>query len=56
MLNYEIDPSLLNRHVPPGTALDSFQGRTYLSLVGFRFCRTKLLGHFPVPSHLISMR
>ena len=51
MLNYEIDSSLLNRHVPPGTALDSFQGRTYLSLVGFRFCRTKLLGHFPVPFH-----
>jgi len=51
MLNYEIDPSLLTRHVPPGTSLDSFQGRTYVSLVGFRFCRTKLLGHFPIPFH-----
>jgi len=51
MLNYEIDPSLLARHVPPGTSLDSFQGRTYVSLVGFRFCRTKLLGHFPIPFH-----
>ena len=51
MLNYDVEPSLLNRHVPPGTSLDSFQGRTYVSLVGFRFCRTKLLGHFPVPFH-----
>jgi uncharacterized protein YqjF (DUF2071 family) len=51
MLNYEVEPSLLSRYVPPGTVLDSFQGRTYLSLVGFRFCHTKLLGCFPVPFH-----
>lgn len=51
MLNYEVEPDLLNRYVPPGTILDSFKGRTYLSLVGFRFCRTKLLGCFPVPFH-----
>jgi uncharacterized protein len=51
MLNYEVEPRLLNRYVPPGTALDSFQGRTYVSLVGFRFSRTKLLGCFPVPFH-----
>jgi uncharacterized protein YqjF (DUF2071 family) len=51
MLNYEVEPGLLNRYVPPGTVLDSFQGRTYLSLVGFRFCHTKLLGCFPVPFH-----
>jgi uncharacterized protein YqjF (DUF2071 family) len=51
MLNYEVDPSLLKRYVPPGTTLDSFQGRTYVSLVGFRFCRTKLLGCFPIPLH-----
>lgn len=51
MLNYEVEPSLLDRYVPPGTTLDSFQGRTYVSLVGFRFCRTKLLGRFPVPFH-----
>jgi hypothetical protein len=51
MLNYEVDPSLLRLHVPPGTSLDSFQGRTYVSIVGFQFCRTKLLGCFPVPFH-----
>jgi uncharacterized protein YqjF (DUF2071 family) len=51
MLNYEVEPSLLRGYLPPGTVLDSFQGRTYVSLVGFRFCHTKLLGCFPVPFH-----
>lgn len=49
MLNYQVDPALLARYLPSGTFLDSFQGETYVSLVGFRFCRTKLLGYFPVP-------
>jgi uncharacterized protein len=51
MLNYEVDPQLLTKYVPPGTRLDSFAGKTYLSLVGFRFCRTKLFGSLPVPFH-----
>jgi uncharacterized protein YqjF (DUF2071 family) len=51
MLNYDVEPGLLSRFVPPGTVLDSFQGRTYISLVGFRFCNTRLLGCFPVPFH-----
>lgn len=51
MLNYEVDPALLSHYVPQGTTLDSFQGKTYVSLVGFRFCRTKLLGRFPIPFH-----
>jgi uncharacterized protein YqjF (DUF2071 family) len=51
MLNYEVEPSLLHQYVPPGTSLDSFNGRTYVSLVGFRFHNTKLLGWFPVPFH-----
>jgi len=51
MVNYEVEPGLLKLHVPPGTSLDSFQGKTYISLVGFRFCRTKLLGCLPIPFH-----
>lgn len=51
MLNYEVEPGLLKRHVPPGTTLDSFEGRTYISLVGFRFSHAKLLGRFAVPFH-----
>src|ERR1700686_2111265 len=51
MLNYEVEANLLSRYVPPGTALDSFKGQTYLSLVGFRFCRPKLFGCLPIPFH-----
>jgi uncharacterized protein len=51
MLNYEVDPGLLRGYVPPGTELDSFDGRTYVSLVGFRFLRTKIYGRFAIPFH-----
>jgi len=51
MLNYEVDPACLQKYVPAGTELDSFDGKTYVSLVGFRFCRTKLLGSIPIPFH-----
>ena len=51
MLNYEVEPAFLRNHVPSGTQLDSFEGKTYVSLVGFRFCRTKLLGFLSIPFH-----
>lgn len=51
MLNYEIDPALLQPFVPRGTELDSFEGKTYVSLVGLRFARTKLFGSISVPFH-----
>jgi uncharacterized protein len=51
MLNYEVAPAILQKFVPAGTELDSFAGKTYVSLVGFRFCRTKLLGVLPIPFH-----
>jgi uncharacterized protein len=51
MLNYQVDPACLQKYVPAGTELDSFDGKTYLSLVGFRFLRTKLLGTIPIPFH-----
>jgi uncharacterized protein YqjF (DUF2071 family) len=50
MLNYAVDPSLLKQYVPAGTELDSFEGRTYLSLVGFEFNRTRIF-RIPVPLH-----
>ena len=52
MLNYEVDPALLTCHLPPGTSLDSYGGKTYVSLVGFRFCSTRLFGRFPLPFHV----
>ncbi len=51
MLNYEVDPRWLDKYVPCGTVLDSFLGKTYASLVGFRFCRTKLFGSLSIPLH-----
>lgn len=50
MLNYAVDPSLIEPFVPAGTELDAFEGQTYLSLVGFEFNRTRVLG-FAVPFH-----
>src|SRR6185295_16954954 len=50
ILNYEIDRSVLAALVPRGTELDEWQGHTYLSVVGFLFLRTKVLG-LPIPFH-----
>jgi uncharacterized protein len=51
MLNYEVDPAILRKYVPCGVELDSFAGRTFVSLVGFQFMRTKLYGFLAVPFH-----
>ena len=50
MINYEIDPSLIALLVPAGTELDAWGGRTLVSMVGFRFLDTRVLG-VPVPFH-----
>ncbi len=50
MLNYEVDPSLLEPRVPRGTTLDLWRGRALVSMVGFRFLRTRVLG-LPIPFH-----
>lgn len=50
MLNFAIDPAVLAPFVPRGTELDAWHGITYVSIVGFRFLDTRLLG-VPVPWH-----
>lgn len=50
-LNYAVDGALLQTFVPRGTELDSFEGETYVSLVGFRFCKTRLFGTLSIPFH-----
>jgi hypothetical protein len=50
LLSYEADPAVLAPLVPAGVALDAFGGRTLVSVVGFRFLRTRVLG-VPVPGH-----
>lgn len=51
IVNYEVDPGLLQPFVPAFTELDTWQGRHYVSLVGFRFLNTRLLG-IKVPFHV----
>ena len=50
MLNYQVDAAILKPHVPAGTELDSFDGAFYISMVGFLFQRTRVLGA-PIPGH-----
>ena len=50
MLSYEVDPSLLEPLVPAGTVVDTWRGRTFVSVVGFRFLDTRVLG-MAVPFH-----
>jgi len=50
MLNYRVDLALLAPLVPRGTVLDTWQGATYVSVVGFLFRHTRVLG-LPVPFH-----
>lgn len=50
MLNYEVDSSLLLRFVPAGTELDRWNGKIFVSLVGFRFLKTRVL-HLAIPFH-----
>jgi len=47
LLNFEIDPTLLRPHLPYGTELDFWDGKTYVSLVAFMFYRTKAFGLLP---------
>lgn len=50
MLNYAVNPALLDTFVPAGTELDSFRGLTYVSLIGFEFNKTRVL-RVAVPFH-----
>ena len=50
MLNYEVPPEVLAPLVPRGTELDSWQGKTFASVVGFLFLDTRVRG-FAIPGH-----
>ncbi|MGZ9674993.1 YqjF family protein [Flavobacterium sp. GNP001] len=51
MFNYEIDPKILESYVPKGTELDLWNGKCYISLIGFMFENVKVLG-IKVPFHV----
>lgn len=44
LLNWRVDPSLLQPHVPEGVVLDPWEGEHYVSLVGFRFLNLTVKG------------
>jgi len=50
MVNYAVDLGVLLPHLPTGTQVDLWQGRAYVSVVGFRFLNTRVLG-VPIPFH-----
>jgi uncharacterized protein YqjF (DUF2071 family) len=50
MLNYVVDPRLIMPLVPAETEIDFENGETFLSVVGFLFLDTRLLG-LPIPLH-----
>ncbi len=50
MINYEIDPAILLPYVPSRTELDSWNGKTFVSMVGFLFLHTRVLG-LSIPFH-----
>ena len=50
LLNYQVEPALLAPLVPAGTELDPWDGAALVSLVGFEFLRTRVLG-VALPGH-----
>ena len=48
MVNYEIASEILLPFLPKGVELDLFEGKVYVSLVGFMFKDTKLF-NIPIP-------
>lgn len=50
LANYVVNPDVLLPYLPYKTELDIWQGKCYVSLVGFMFANTRLLG-VPIPFH-----
>jgi uncharacterized protein len=48
MANYPVPTTLLEPYLPKGVELDLYNGKAYLSLVGFMFKHTKLF-NIPIP-------
>jgi uncharacterized protein len=51
MANYEIEPGQIKNLVPAGTEPDSWNNKTYISLVGFLFTNTRVRG-MKIPFHV----
>ncbi len=51
LFNYEVDAEILEKYHPAGTEIDIWNNKCYVSLVGFMFKNTKVLG-LKVPFHV----
>lgn len=51
LINYEIDHEILKNYIPKGTEIELWNGKCYVSLVGFMFKNVKLLG-LKIPFHI----
>lgn len=51
LANYKVNPEVLEPYLPFGTELDQWEGKCYVSLVGFMFLNTQLLG-IKIPFHV----
>ena len=51
LINYEINPEILQKYVPIGTELDLWNSKCYISLIGFMFENVKVLG-VKIPFHV----
>ncbi len=66
LANFAVPEELLHPRLPPGVELDRRIGQCFVSLVGFQFLDTRVLGvswpgfrHFPewtIPDELISLK
>ncbi|MDR3574104.1 MAG: DUF2071 domain-containing protein [Anaerolineaceae bacterium] len=50
LLNYRIEPAVLEPYIPLGTELDCWDGQAIISLVGFMFLKTHIAG-VAIPFH-----
>lgn len=50
LINYEIDPKILEKYVPKGTELDFWNDKCYISFIGFMFENVRVLG-IKIPSY-----
>lgn len=50
MVNYEVDPKILEPYLPYKTELDLWNNKCYVSLIGFMFLNVKIKG-FKIPFH-----
>lgn len=44
MVNYEVDANILLPYLPYGVELDTFDDKCFVSLVGFKFAKSKIFG------------